>query len=288
MLKGGILSYRKLPGKKGKLLFKIEDISFSINQQKIKSTFNIKNQDNFLIIFDVDDTLVRRSDIPDQLSSVGKSAIKEAKLLLQEKGIPISLPPEELFSADWIYSKYGNSIEWYIKTWLSVGGAPDGEIKEMLTKKYVTEYYKNIETTAIHCELFKDVKPFLKRLKDRAYFAAMSNSSKKTIIETFRNNGVLKYFMKSGKYLIVGGDEIPKSKRTIEAIFRLADIGPKHSFVIGDTGGDIKAAREAGIPNYKTIAISRGITSIDLLKAIKPSVKTIKTLSAAIPLIISY
>ena len=281
MLKAGILSHRKLPGKKGKLIFKIEDVSFSINQQKIKSAFKAKEQSNLLIIFDVDDTLVRRSDIPEQLASAGKNAIKEAKLLLQEKGIPISLPPEELFSADWIFSKYGNPIEWYMITWLSVAGVPEGKIKENLVRKYVKEYYKHIEITAIHCKLFKDVKPFLEKLKDKAYFAAISNSSNKTITETFRNNNILKYFIKEGKPLIIGGDQIPKSKETIEAILKIADIGTKHSFLIGDTGGDIKVAREAGIPSYRTIAVSRKIIPIEHLKAIRPPVRIIKNLLEA-------
>ena len=60
----------------------------------------------------------------------------------------------------------------------------------------------------------------------------------------------------------------------------MSDIGPKHSFLIGDTGGDIKVAREAGIPINKTIAISRGITPIETLEAISPRVKIVEKLSS--------
>ncbi|MBI2550406.1 HAD hydrolase-like protein [Candidatus Woesearchaeota archaeon] len=278
MVSAGIVSYRKLPGKKGRLLFKVEDASFSINGQRIKNAFGTGDKESQLVIFDVDDTLVRRSDIPEQLSSAGKDAIKEAEVLLQEKGIAVSLPPEELFGADWIFGKYGNPIEWYVGTWLSVSGVPDGEIKSMLIKKYVREYYKRIEKTAVHCKTFDDVGLFLETFNDRAYFAAMSNSSRKAIIETFRNNGILKYFVKEGKPLIVGGDEIPKSKETVEAILRMAEISPKQSYLIGDTGGDIRAAREAGIPASHTFAITRGITPLDQIMAIKPDVKIIKKL----------
>ena len=287
MLKAGILTCKKLPGKKGRLLFSVEDVSFSVDKQKIKNTFKEKEQENILIIFDVDDTLIRRSDIPEQLSSAGKNAVNEAKSLLQEKGMPISMPPEELFDAGWIYSKYGNSIEWYMSTWLNVSGVPDGEIKKTLVKKHVKEYYKSIEISAPHCKQFKDVKPFLEKLKSKAYFAAMSNSSKRTIIETLKNNNLLKYFVKEGKHMVIGGDEIPKSRETVKAIFKLAGIGPKHSFLIGDAGGDIKAAREAGIGSDKTIAVSRGITPVETLKSIRPSVKIIKNLMEAVPLILS-
>jgi len=280
MLNAGIVSYRKLPGKKGKMLFRMEDISLSINEKRIRDAFRIGKHGKFLIIFDVDDTLIRRSDIPEQLSKVTKNAINEAKSLLQRRGIAISMPPEELFTSEWIYSKYGNSIEWYISTYLNVSGVPNGEVKENLVKKHVKEYYRSIEITAPRCNMFKDVKPFLEKMKDNAYFAAMSNSSKKTIIEEFRSNGILRYFMRKGKPLVVGGDEIPKSKATLEAIFRMADVGPKHSFIIGDTGGDIKAAREAGIPPHKTIAISRGITPVETLEAISPKVKITESLSA--------
>lgn len=279
MIKSGIISYKILPGKKGKLLFKIEDTSFSIDYKKIKELFKTKEQDDILIIFDVDDTLVRREDIVEQLGSAGKNAINEARLLLQEKGLPISMPPKQLFDAEWIHTKYGNSIEWYISTWLEVSGVPEGDIKKNLIVKHVKEYYKHIEITSPNCNLFKDVKPFLSKLKNKVYFAAISNSSKKTILETFRKNNILNHFMKNGKYLIVGGDEIPKSKETIEEIFKMSGISAKNSFMIGDTGGDIKAAREAGISQYKTIAISRDITPIETLRAIKPPVKIIKDLS---------
>jgi len=279
MVSSGMVSFRKLPGKKGRMLFKVEDMSFSINEEKVKNAFGTAEQENLLIIFDVDDTLVRRSDIPEQLGATGKDSIREAEALLQEKGVAVSLPPEELFSADWIFSKYGNSIEWYLEAWLGISGVPDGEIKNMLVKKYVKEYYGRIEKTAAYCKAFADVMPFLESFRDKADFAAMSNSSQKTIVETFRNNGILKYFIKDGKHLIVGGDEIPKSKETVQAILKRAGISPRQSCLIGDTSGDIKAAREAGIPVTHTFAVARGITPISQIRAIKPDVKILKKLA---------
>jgi phosphoglycolate phosphatase-like HAD superfamily hydrolase len=279
MMQAGIVAERKLPGKKGKSLFSIEDISFSLDQEKIKNVFGLEKNEKKLIIFDVDDTLFRRTDIPDELSFAGKNAIKEAKRIFQEKGIPVSMPPEELFNADWIHTKYGNAIEWYMRTWLSVAGVPDCDIKETLVKKYVKEYYKNIELSSINCTLFKDVIPFLEKTHSKAYFAAMSNSSKKTIIELFKVNDLLGYFSKDKSLLILGGDEIIKSKEAIQHIIRLVDIDIKNVFVVGDTGGDMKAAIEAGISPNKTYAILRGITPMESLKLIKPKIKIIENLS---------
>jgi len=273
MLKAGIVKRRL---KKGRFVFDIEEINFSINKEKIKRLD--KKQDIKLIIFDVDDTLIKRTDIPEQLASIGKESIDEAKRIFQEIGVSVSIPPEELFSKKWIHEKYGNSIQWYMATWLSVSGVPEGETKNKLVEKYVKEYYKKIEITGVSCKVFSDVKDFLEKYKDSVYFAANSNSSKKTIIETFRNQDILNYFVKDGKMLIVGGDEIPKSEKAIEFILKLSSISSKDCLLVGDTGGDIKVGRDARIPPENTIAILRGITPIENIKIIKPKVRIIKSL----------
>lgn len=283
MLRSGIVTYRKLPGKKGRLVFRIEDPGLSLNRDSIRDLFGAENRRKPLIIFDVDDTLIRRSDIPGQLASAGRNAIREAGIILDEKGIPVSMPPDELFSPEWIFSKYGNSIEWYISAWLNISGVPEGDVRDSLVRKHVKDYYRSIEVTAAKCKPFSDVMPFLEKLKGRVYFAAMSNSSKRTVTESFRSSGILKHFMKGGKPLIVGGDEIPKSRATVEEVLRLSGIGPKNSFLVGDSGGDIKAGRDAGIPPGRTIAVSRGITPSETIRSIRPEVRMISSLNELIP-----
>jgi phosphoglycolate phosphatase-like HAD superfamily hydrolase/predicted transcriptional regulator len=277
LLSAGFLSYRKLQGKKGRLMFRLEDFEFKIDKSFLSSLLKTKKAGEKLIIFDVDDTLVRRKDIPEQLSLAGKNAINEAKFLLEKKGIPISIPPKELFSEKWIYSKYGNSIKWFIGTWVNVAGVPEGDVKDKLVQKYVEQYYENIEQTASYCKLFLDVESFLQKHKNEFYFAAISNSSNKAVIEMLRNNGVLQFFLKDGRYLIIGGDEIPKSKETVEKILELAKVDMRNSFVVGDTGGDIKVSRDAGIPFDNIIAINRDVVPVSLLKSIQPSVKIISS-----------
>jgi len=276
MLKAEVITASKL---RGKISFRVGELSLNIDNSAVRSLFQKAGNTENLIIFDVDDTLVRRSDIPKQLSEAGKNAINEAQLLMSEKGIPISLPPKELFSEKWIHEKYGNSIQWYISAWLSIAGLPDSKLKEQLVERHTKEYYKAIEITALNCELFPDVVPFLEKLKSRFYFAAISNSSKKIVSELLKNNGILNYFTKEGKILIIGGDEIPKSKETIEEVFRLAEISPRDSYLIGDTGGDIKAAREAGIPPNQTIIVYRNITPLENSRLIKPRAKIIESLN---------
>ena len=275
MMKAGIVTQNKLSSQ---YLFKIDDIDLSINKDKIKEIFKKNTSKDKLIIFDLDDTLARRTDIPNQLKKIGKRAIDNARLLLQEKGVSITYPPKELFSDKWIHSKYGNSIEWYISSWLTIAGVSDIEVNKKLTKKYVKEYYKYIEVSGVECELFKDVKPFLEKTKG-IYFAANSNSSKKTIIEIFKNNDILRYFKKQDKLLIVGGDEIPKSKEAIQHLIKLSKIPTENCYLIGDTGGDIKVGREAGISHDRTLVIDRKITPIESIKIIKPKTKIINSLN---------
>jgi len=278
MIKAGIINQRKLPGKKGKLQFDINEVSFTINQKVIKNIFGLENTGKKLIIFDVDDTLIRRTDIVEELSFAAKNAIKEAKRIFQTQGIPISMAPKELFKPDWIHSKYGNSIEWYMGTLLGVAGVPECKIKEDLIRKYVKEYYNNIESSSTNCKLFEDVKPFLEKMKSETYFAAMSNSSKKSIIKMLEVNDILTYFNKEGNLLILGGDEIVKSKEVVQQLIRMTDIDIKNVLLIGDTGADIKVAVEAGIHPNKVFAITRGITPLEILKLIKPKVKIINSL----------
>ena len=275
MMKAGIVTQDK---ESSQYLFRLENIDISINKHKIKDIFKGNKSIDRLIIFDVEDTLVKRTDIPNQLKKVGKMAIDNARLLLQEKGVSISYPPKELFSEKWIHSKYGNSIEWYISSWLTIAGVSDIELNKRLTKKYVKEYYKNIEVTGAGCELFNDVKPFLEKAKG-IYFAANSNSSKKTVIEIFKNNDILKFFKKQDKLLVVGGDEIPKSKKAIQHLIELSNIPVENCFLIGDTGGDIKVGREAGISHEKTLVVNRKIIPMETIKIIKPKTKIISSLN---------
>ncbi|MBU1974858.1 MAG: HAD hydrolase-like protein [Nanoarchaeota archaeon] len=285
LLRAGFVEKRKLPGKKGKFVFHIKDFTFSINPCIIANSFKIKKDVVLLIIFDMDDTIIRRSDIPSQLSQAGKNAINKAKERLFDKGIPLSTPPSELFEAKWIHSKYGNSIAWYISTWLTVAGVPTGGLMKELTDQFVNEYYTSIEHSAPACKAFPDVLPFLDALKGQAYFAATSNSSNETIIRTLKQNELFDYFTIDSIPLILGGDQIPKSKETIRALLKMAKIPAKNSVMIGDSVRDIEVARNAGIPSHLTIAVSRGITPQDTLKSLKPGVRIVNDLGKIVSFI---
>ena len=276
MKKAEFVNFKKLPGKKGKFIFSINKINLNIDSQTIQSCF-IDNIQTKLIIFDVDDTLIRREDIPEQLTSAAKSTINYAKSKLQGK--PISMPPEILFSNEWIQSKYGNSVKWYMSSWLSVAGISNSLNKERFVEEAIRKYFKNIEITAQSCKTFSDVIPFLKNNQDKLYFAAISNSSKKTILNTFKKNNLLKYFKKDNQILCIGSDDINNGENKIKKILKLANITPNNVIVVGDSILDITNAREANINFDKTIIINRNITPIDQIKSIKPNIKIIKNLN---------
>lgn len=236
------------------------------------------------IIFDVDDTLVYREDIPGELAKAGKEAVQEAKRSLMEKGMSISEPPEELFSKEWIFSKYGNSVEWYIRTWLEVAGVLDNDLKRKLTKKYKNYYYDRIEKTARYCDAFKDVKPILEYLSRKGLIlGAHSNSSRDTMIELFKKNDIIDYFYHEGEFCIVSGDEISKSPEAIEKVMSLMGLDEDECYMVGDSANDLRVAREADIPPKKTIAVYRGMYPLKNLKGMSPPPLIINHLKELIP-----
>jgi len=273
MKQAGFLHVDQLPGKKGKHAYSLSQIGSALAKDMLEGAKKRKR----LIIFDLDDTLIRRDDIPIQLAELGTTTINEAIMKLKPLGIHVSLPPRQLFTKKWINSKYGNSIQWYFSTWLRVAGVPEEKLS-MFVDKYVDAYYKRIEKTALNCRLYSDVLPFLRENRDSFNFAVMSNSSHKTIKGVLKENKVLEYFQKDGVDLIVGGDEVPKSRDTILAIVQKAKVSREQIVIVGDTGGDIRAGRDFGVPANKTIIINRGVAPMDFVKVIKPRVPIISNL----------
>lgn len=279
-LKTGLVLSEK--NKDGKKVFSPSVVDIKISEGSISSLLGDTRVKG--IIFDVDDTLVYREDIPDEISEVGKEAIQEAKRLLLEKGMSVSQPPEELFSKGWIFSKYGNSVEWYIRTWLEVAGVLDEDIKRRLTKKYKDYYYERIEKTARYCEAFRDVKPILEYLSRKGLIlGAHSNSSKDTMVELFKRNDMIEHFYHEGKLCIVGGDELSKSSEAIDKVMSLMGLDADECYMIGDSANDLRVAREAGIPPKKTIAVYRGIYPLENLKSMSPPPLVIKHLRDLLP-----
>ena len=277
MIDVDIVCSEKSKNKTKRILFSIKKINMRINEKIIENLFDVRKQK--LIIFDVDDTLIRRIDIPKQLSITGKEAINEGKRIIKKYGISVSMPPEDFFSEKEIFEKYGNTIRWFMNTWLSASGVSDPDIKQFLIKKYVKKYYSRIEKSIKICKTFIDVKHGLQFLKDKGFIiGAMSNSSKEAIINTFKKNKILEFFIYKGNPLIVGGDEIPKSKETVIKLMTKAGVRPKKCILIGDSGNDIKSGREAGISKKNTIGIYRGITPLKNLEVIIPKPKIIRSL----------
>ena len=274
----GIINHKKMSGKKGKLIYHIRDFELSINKNKIyELTHGLEKL--AAIIFDIDDTLIRRTDIPEQIIITAKEAIERAKNLLEHKGLGITYPPDDIFSAEWIQRKYGNHLTWYFESVLAIAGVSDKNLRNELTTEAVRKYYERIENTAENCRAFDDVLTTLETLsKKGVVFFAMSNSSHKAITNMLKNNKIEKYFWKEGKQMIIGGDEFPKSAKAVNKALEMLKIEKNNCFLIGDTGKDINVGREADLDKDKTIAIHRGIVPIETLKAIKPDVKIIQSL----------
>jgi hypothetical protein len=105
------------------------------------------------VLFDVDDTLIRRDDIPGQLAASARFCIEKAQAIY-----PHLTVPEDKLSENWIRGQYGNTIPWYMTEFLGAAGLPENELPAYVDIG-VNDYFRRIEETAPECNLFYDVLP---------------------------------------------------------------------------------------------------------------------------------
>jgi len=231
------------------------------------------NQLHSGIIFDVDDTLVDRQDIPVQLGRTGKELVERLEKGKVNKLFPLLAGKTEkkikelreklkeiMFGKAWIKQQYGNPISWFMEEWISMNlitlSHPE---KEEVVGAAVEKYYDRIEETVLECDLCNGVKETLDFLHQEGLsFAAMSNSSHGAVEGILKKKGLLEYFEDdSGEPIIIGGDDIEKSPEAVETALDRMGLAANNAYVVGDTAGDIEAGKKAGIQHDKAILLKR-------------------------------
>lgn len=212
------------------------------------------------IILDVDDTLIKRKDIPRELRKAGKQAIKEAHreldCITDIRSIK-DMEEHKCFSEDYILGEYGHSIPWYISTWLKMANVVDGPPLEDIINDYVNFYYDNINKTIMECDLFPGVKETLEQLSNNGHkLGAVSNSSRRAVTNFFREHNLLQFFQHQNNFIIGGGKE-EKSAESIRNILDSLQADPEYAYICGDSIGDIQKGIKAGIPKSHNILIIR-------------------------------
>ncbi|MBI2075966.1 MAG: HAD family hydrolase [Candidatus Aenigmarchaeota archaeon] len=202
------------------------------------------------VLFDVDDVLVNRRDIPGQLAEAAKYAIRASNY----GGLSV---PYTLFRPEWIKEHYGNSVPWYMEQFLAAAGIPKEELAQYVARA-TEKYFKAIRESGPRCTAYEDAIPALEGIRSRGFnTAAFSNSDRGTVIETLWRNNMLDFFHYGSELAIVGGDEIAKSPKAVTEALRLAGAGVGGSYVVGDTLKDADAGRGAGISPENTLLLVR-------------------------------
>lgn len=246
------------------------------------------------IIFDVDDTLIERKDIPEQLRRVGKQAIREAqeKLDFITKTRSVNdLEEAGCFSESYIRGKYGNSIPWYIDTWLKNANMVDGPQLESIKAKYVDSYHDSTTETILSNELYPEVKSNVKKLYDKGYkLGLVSNTSKEAVKNYLREHDLLKYFQRQVKdyesghskvEFIMEGGRNEKTTETLEEVLNKLRAAADNAYLCSDSVGDIQKGLKVGIPDRRNILVVRKHTDKKSVGELPENVQKVSSIKEA-------
>jgi HAD superfamily hydrolase (TIGR01549 family) len=139
------------------------------------------------------------------------------------------------FTDEELISMFGPTEDFILKKWC-------GENFEEARKEYYTYYSKN----HWKAELYPGMKEILDSLKSENYpLGIFTGKGRQASLITLKKIGVEHYFD-----LIVTGDDVENHKPSPEGIIKFVKTFKLNSdkvLMIGDSAGDVKAAKEAGI-----------------------------------------
>ena len=170
------------------------------------------------IIFDIDGTLTSTNQlIFDSFNHIAKKYLN--KTFSNEEIIALFGPPEEVILRQWCGDNY-----------------------EEASKDYF-DYYRSHHKIA---NLYPGIKELLEILKDRdVHLSVFTGKGRMSSIITLEELGVINYFE-----MIVTGDEVLNHKPAPDGIISIIE---KYNFkkdevlMIGDSVGDFKASKDAGV-----------------------------------------
>jgi HAD superfamily hydrolase (TIGR01549 family) len=170
------------------------------------------------IIFDVDGTLTSTHEL-----------ICAAFNHVTSKYINKKLTNEEVFAL------YGPTEDTILKEWF--GNNHSGAMED---------YYKFYKDEHHLAEVYPGIKEILKSIKEKNIpLGIFTGKGRRTTLITLEVLGLDKYFD-----LIVTGDDVKNHKPSGEGITKFIDefgLNKDKVLMIGDSAGDIKASREAGV-----------------------------------------
>lgn len=132
------------------------------------------------------------------------------------------------------------------------------EITSETIKAYERIYREKIEKFIIH----PIIKETLEKLSKKYKLFVISSGGEDNIKYYMQKNNVLKYFEK-----ILGRDTHFSKVEKFKMLFDKYNLNSNHCIFITDTLGDIKEANQVKV---KTIAVSWGFHSVDILELGKP------------------
>lgn len=170
------------------------------------------------IIFDIDGTLTSTNQlIFDSFNHIAKKYLH--KTFSDEEIIALFGPPEEVILRQWCGDNYDE------------------------VSKYYFDYYRSHHEIA---KLYPGIKELLDILKDRnVHLSVFTGKGRMSSIITLEELGVIDYFE-----MIVTGDEVANHKPAPDGIISIIE---KYNFnkdevlMIGDSIGDFRASRDAGV-----------------------------------------
>ena len=170
------------------------------------------------IIFDIDGTLTSTNQlIFDSFNHIAKKYLH--KTFSDQEIIALFGPPEEVILRQWCGDNYDEASKDYF------------------------DYYRSHHEIA---KLYPDINELLEILKDRdVHLSVFTGKGRMSSVITLEELGVIDYFD-----MIVTGDEVANHKPAPDGIISIIE---KYNFkkdevlMIGDSVGDFKASRDAGI-----------------------------------------
>ena len=169
-------------------------------------------------IFDIDGTLTSTNQlIFDSFNFIAKKYLNKS------------------FTDEEIISMFGPTEDVILKKWC-------GDRYEEARKDYYA-YYSDNHSKA---ELYAGIKEILEQLKRYNYpIGIFTGKGREASLITLRKLGVVHYFD-----LIVTGDDVVNHKPSAEGILKFVNhfkLNKERVLMIGDSAGDVKASKEAGI-----------------------------------------
>lgn len=212
------------------------------------------------LVFDLNDCLVDRSDVP--------LAVQNAvEYVLEENELPFHLS-DGFFDRGWLIER-GKNKQWLFDFLLMQNGVPYPERSRMV--KRCLKYY-----TYLSCKSAAGVSPFedtsvLKRLN--LPLAIVTNTPMKVAKTILRNTELGDYFDR--ELVFANGNKV----RAIRTVAEDLGSSPNELGYVGDASNDICVGRIVGA---RTVAIDRGHVPIDRILKTRPNL-VIKNLAMIKP-----